>query len=251
MYLRAETRAAHDAFWALIRDALRDHGTLAPAALDRTLPHDQTWSRNDLILGQICNLPYRIVPHQAHRIGICDYALPGTPLGHYYSHFVVRADDPRDTPAAFAHARLAINEALSHSGWGSAWTYARDNGFTFENTVETGAHSASAAAIVAGTADIAAIDAISWQLIQRYDDTARHLRIIARTATSPGQTLITARANDPAPIRSALSQALSALPTTHQDTLLLRALVDLPDSAYTTMIVPDAPPNLHFRAKSA
>lgn len=252
MYLRAETRASHDAFWALTRDALRDYGCVAPDALDHTTPHHATWTRPDLLLGQICNLPYRAHVHaQTHRIGTCDYGLPDTPAGHYFSHFVVRADDPRDTPAAFAHARLAINESDSHSGWGAAWHYCQTHGFTFTNAIETGAHSASAHATVHGQADIAAIDAVSWQLIQRYDTSARHLRIIARTHNSPGQTLITAPRNDSAALRRAITAAVIALPQSHADTLMLRAIVSLPDAAYHDLPLPDAPPTAEITAKSA
>lgn len=252
MYLRAETRASHDAFWALTRDALRDDGVAAPDALDHATAHYTTWTRPDLVLGQICNLPYRAHVHaQTQRIGTCDYGLPDTPPGHYFSHFVVRADDPRDTPAAFAQARLAINEADSHSGWGAAWQHAQAHGFTFSRTVETGAHHASARAIVDGYADIAAVDAVSWQLIQRYDSRARHLRIIARTASSPGQTLITASCNDPAPLRRASDAALVALPKSHADTLMLRTIVSLPDADYHELPLPNAPPTTEIAAISA
>ncbi|QXT39203.1 phosphate/phosphite/phosphonate ABC transporter substrate-binding protein [Gymnodinialimonas ceratoperidinii] len=243
MYLRAETRAAHDAFYALIRDVLRDTGQPAPDRLDHVTPHTATWTRADLLLGQICNLPYRAHVHRhTHRVGTCDYALPDTPPGHYFSYFVTRADDPRDTPAAFAHGRLAVNEAHSHSGWGAAWNYGRDHGFAFTKAVLTGAHSASAIALVEGRADIACIDAISWQMIQRYDATAPRLRIIARTAPSPGQTLITARGNDPAALRRAVDAALIALPAPHRETLMLRGVVTLPDAAYHDLPLPEPVP---------
>lgn len=243
MYLRAETRAAHDAFWGLVRDALRDAGQPAPDGLDHVTPHTATWSRADLLLGQVCNLPYRARVHRhTHRVGTCDYGLPDTPPGHYFSWFVTRADDPRETPAAFADARLAVNEADSHSGWGAAWRFGRSRGFAFSRAVLTGAHKASARALVEGRADIACIDAISWQMIQRYDATAPRLRIIARTAPSPGQTLITARGNDPAPLRRALAAALIALPAPHRETLMLRDVVTLPDAAYHGMALPAPAP---------
>ncbi|ABD54052.1 phosphate/phosphite/phosphonate ABC transporter substrate-binding protein [Jannaschia sp. CCS1] len=258
MYLRDETRAAHDALWSLTRDALRDAGYRdqdghpAPNALDHATPHTATWTRPDLLLGQVCNLPYRTHVHAVTaRVGTCDYGLPDTPPGHYFSYFVIRKDDPRDTPAAFATARLAVNEPDSHSGWGAAWTYARQNGFTFTRAVLTGSHSASARALADGRADIACIDAISWQMIRRYDTSARHLRLIARTDTSPGQTLITARRNDPAPIRAAVTQALTALPAAHKDTLLLRGLADLPDADYHALAPPDPAPIAQNSAKIA
>lgn len=249
MYLRPETRDAHDAFWALTRDALRDHGHAAPDGLDHGVAHHTTWTRPDLLLGQICNLPYRRHAHShTFRVGTCDFGLPDTPPGHYFSHFVVRAYDPRAAPEDFATARLAVNEPHSHSGWGAVWTYAQAHGFAFRNAVLSGGHAASARAIAQGHADIAAIDAVSWQLITRYDTSARDLRIIGRTAASPGQTLITARTNDPAPLRAALDAALIALPQRHRETFLLRRLIDLPDAAYHDMSLPKAPPLVAQRA---
>lgn len=251
MYLRPETRPAHAAFWALTRDALRDHGCAAPDALSHDAPIHATWGRADLVLGQICNLPYNLHFHDTvQRIGASDYALPNAEPGQYYSLFVVRADDTRSTPAAFKDAKIAINEADSHSGWGAPWGYAHAHGFTWTRAVETGSHAKSAAAIAAGHADIAAIDAVSWRLIQRYDTCAQRLRVIGRTAASPGQTLITARANDPAPIRRAVTQALVALPQTHSQTLLLRAIVPLEDAAYDTVARPNMPPFQAFGVKT-
>jgi len=59
MYLRPENRAAHDAYWSVLRPALADRGIAAPASLDHSAPVHATWRRPDLVLGQICNYPYR------------------------------------------------------------------------------------------------------------------------------------------------------------------------------------------------
>ena len=95
------------------------------------------------------------------------------------------------------------------------------------------------------------MDAVSWQLIQRHDTSARHLRIIARTASSPGQTLITASRNDPTPLRQALTDALIALPNAHAETLMLRAIVSLPDAAYHDLPLPNPPPTTEIAVLSA
>lgn len=251
MYLRDETRAATEAFYALIRDALRDHGEDAPDALSHDAPIHGTWGRADLTLGQICSLPYRAdFAGKVTLIGAADYGLPGAGPGQYYSVFVVRADDPRDTPGAFANAPLAINEPGSHSGWGAPWLYGQTHGFAFSNVVQTGAHVASAQAVAEGAADIAAIDAVTWALIQRHEDQARDLRVIGRTAASAGLTFITARP-DPAPFRSAIAEAITALPSADADTLMLRALIPLPASAYTDLPIPTAPPVASNGAQSA
>lgn len=251
MYLRPETQPAHDALWALTRDALRDHGCVAPDALAHTAPVFATWTRPDLLLGQVCNLPYNVhFRSSTARIGTSDYALPDAAPGQYYSLLVVREDDPRTTPFAFSNATLAINERDSHSGWGAPWGYARDHGFAWARAIETGAHARSAAAIAAGHADIAAIDAISWRMIQRYDACAQRLRVIGRTKPSPGQTLITARAHDPAPIRAALAAALVALPQVYAHALMLRGLVALEDTAYDAVARPPSPPTAALAAKT-
>ncbi len=52
-----------------------------------------------------------------------------------------------------------MNEPDSHSGWGAPWGYARDAGFVWTRTIETGSHAKSAAAI-APLPD-AAYDAVS------------------------------------------------------------------------------------------
>lgn len=252
MYLREETRPATEAFWALTRDALRDHGISAPDTLTQDAPLHATWGRPDLVLGQICNLPYRADFHgRVTLIAAADYGLPDAPAGHYYSVFVTRASDPRTSLADFANARLAFNDPGSHSGWGAPWMVSQAQGFNWTRAVETGGHRASAKAIAEGEADIAAIDAVSWALIQRYDADASDLHVIGRTASSPGLTFIAALGADTAAYRAALSQALTAMPDGDQDTIMLRALVPLAGAEYTRLPLPPAPPLPSQQARSA
>jgi hypothetical protein len=113
MYDRPENRAAHDALWALIRDGLRARGIEAPDELDRQTPYDEGWGRPDLVLGQICNLPWRArFRDRVTVIGTSDYGIPDTPSGHYRSVIVARSEG--EVPAA---PRWAINDPLSCSGW--------------------------------------------------------------------------------------------------------------------------------------
>jgi ABC-type phosphate/phosphonate transport system substrate-binding protein len=73
----------------------------------------------------------------------------------------------------------------------------------------TGAHAASAEAVAVGEADVAAIDCVTFALLQRLRPAVtRPLRVLAWTAPSPGLPLITAVATS-AGARAAVSRALA------------------------------------------
>ncbi len=245
MYDRPETAAAHDALWALIRDGLRARDVAAPDALDRSVRTLARGTDRAVVLGQVCNLPLRHgLCGRLSRVGSGDYALPDTPPGHYYSHFVVRAQDDLapDTFHGRPGARFARNEADSHSGWGAPQLWAARTGLPpFPAMPETGSHLASARAVAEGRADMAAIDAISWRAMRRFDvDLVAALRLAGETGRSPGQTFVTA-APDPRPHRAALHAAIAALPAPHRRTLGLVGLVVLTDDAYAGLDPPGRP----------
>ncbi|HVG49578.1 MAG TPA: PhnD/SsuA/transferrin family substrate-binding protein [Rubellimicrobium sp.] len=233
MYDRPENRAAHDSLWSLIRDGLRRRGIGAPDALDRETPYDESWARPDLVLGQICNLPWRArFRDRVTLIGASDYGLPGAGPGEYYSLIVARADDPTPGP------RFALNDPLSNSGWDAGQDWARRKGVTIRPALVTGSHAESARAVTEGRADIAAIDAITWRMLLAWDPLAQRLRVLDRTASSPGQSFITRAGQDPAPYREAVGEAIRALPAPEAELLGLRAIVALPPSAYERALPP-------------
>ena len=239
MYDLPSSRAAHDAFWALIRDGLRARGVEAPDALDRETAYDAGWGRADLVLGQICNLPLRArFADKVTVIGTADYGLDGCPAGHYASVIVVRADAPKVTVTEALQQRFACNDTLSQSGFASAWMLAQSLGFDLEPTLITGAHTASMRAVVAGDVDCAALDAHTWRMAQLDDPMAARLRVIGITRPSPGMTFITRRGQDPAPYFKAIASAISSLNDADKATLGLRAIVRLPASDYDLPIPP-------------
>ena len=110
MYDRPANAAAHDQLWGLIRDNLRDAGVDAPDALDRETGYMTSWGRDDLVLGQICNLPLRAkFRPMVTMIGAADYGLPDCPAGHYNSVFIVHRDTDGDNPMDFIRGRFASN----------------------------------------------------------------------------------------------------------------------------------------------
>jgi ABC-type phosphate/phosphonate transport system substrate-binding protein len=233
MYDRPENVAAHDTIWELIRDGLRARGIAAPDTLDRATHHMDGWARPDLVLGQICNLPYRT--HFRDRvtvIGAADYGLPNAPAGHYFSVFIVRQDDRAETPLDCAGYRFAFNEPLSQSGWGAPSDWAHANGLRLNPTLHTRAHAASLQAVASGRADLAAIDAVTFRNLRRWEPASRAVRVIGMTHPTPGMTFITAPGNDPTVFRAVIADAIAALPDDHCDLLGLQDIVALPPVDY-------------------
>lgn len=243
MYDRPETAAAHDRLWALVREA---YGA-SPARLTRDYDDDLwgLWEHPALLCGVSCGLPLRTrLKGRVRLVGSLVNDLPGCPRGHYFSRIVIPAGaEPLPLPA-YATKRFAYNQAHSQSGWAAAQNHARVLGFQFRNTFETGAHRESARALAEGRADIAVIDAVSWALISEHDAFADRLRVIGATEPTPGEPVLTARGNNPAPLAAALSAAITALAPDDRARLHLAGFADaeeVPLSAYEAVPNPPGP----------
>ncbi len=211
MYDRPETFGANDRLWSLTKDALADRRVPAPDRLTRGIDPWTLWHRPDLVLAQTCGLPYRTGLHgKVELVATPVQDLPCEP-GFYFSEIVTRMDDPRSTPAEFDNARLAVNEQCSQSGWAAPRQWAAVNGISFGEILLTGSHSASSHAVAEGQSDLAAIDALTWKMIERWDAHAAGLRVVARTEPTPTLPYISARGSDSDLISRALDDAISEL----------------------------------------
>lgn len=238
MYDFSEIRGATDRFWSLIRDRLQADGIDAPAALHRGDPWGD-WNSADLVLSQTCGFPYRTALHdRVELVGTPDYGLPGAPPGYYFSQLVVRADRPGDW-ADFVTGRLALNGFDSQSGWAAPQNHAALSATRFTRFVKTGAHFNSVIAVCEGLADIAAIDAVTWRIIQRHrPHVAAQLRVVATTEPTPGLPLITAPGNDSDLLFGAISQAIAQLLPQDREDLGLRGVLRIAPDAYLAVPVP-------------
>ena len=243
MYDRAETSAAHDALWQAIRSALLARGLQAPATLDREIGLMAGWTHPELILGQTCGMPFRTKLHdRVTLVATFDYALPETPPGYYRSYFVTRADEAGVTPQDFIARRFAYNQPDSHSGWAGPQTWAMDRGLRFQPALETGAHRASARAVARGEADIAAIDAITWRGMTRWEpDLTRALKVVGQTEATPGLALIAHAEADADLLFAAVAQGLAALPAAERDLLGIASVQRIPAAAYLAVPTPAGP----------
>lgn len=241
MYDRPETAEANDRLWEAIRGALEGTFDDLPETLDRTRDAWSAWTAKDLVLGQTCGCPLRTRLYgEVQLVGTPDYGHDGCPPGYYYSVFVARKGTGRGLHQLDGKA-FAYNDSLSQSGWAGPIIHMQDAGLLPGSLVETGSHQASAKAVAEGRADLACLDILSWNMIQAYDDFAADLEVIDRTANTPGLPFITALGNDPAPLFTAIAQAISSLDAQTAETLHLKGLVALPMSDYLAVPTPPGP----------
>ena len=240
MYDWPEVRAETDRYWQAIRAAL-GHG---PDGLTRGFEdHMAHWQRPDLLLSQTCGMPYRSRLHdKVALVGTPDFGVAGCAPGFYCSVLVVNAQDDRAQLSDFADDIFAYNEGGSQSGWAAPAAHLAAFGRRFTRLLATGSHRASLRAVAEGRAAMAAIDAVTWELAQRHDPASARLRVLERTAPTPGLPYITAQGRDPAPLRAAITTAIAGLDAETRVALMLRGLVAIPARAYLAVPTPEAPP---------
>ena len=239
MYDMPHAAAAYDRFWSAIRDALGK----GPEHLTRTADPWPVWQSDRLLLAQTCGLPFRArLSHQVRLVGTPDYGLPGCPPGHYFSHIIRRRDDRRSLRDLAHTGTMAFNEPLSQSGWAAPVAHLANLGLRPGKTMQTGAHLASAHAVLEGHADYAAIDAITFQMWgQGHPQVNAGLEAFARTDPTPGLPLITHPVQNPKQIAQGVARAMDALPRDDRDILMLKGLVQIPQSTYCAIPIPQTP----------
>ncbi|OWJ64048.1 hypothetical protein BWR60_26680 [Inquilinus limosus] len=196
MYDFPEVRWATDALWAAVAARLSAAGIAAAPALDRESSLPDLWTDPALLLSQTCGNPYvRRHRDRLRLVATPCYSAPGCDGPRYSSLLVVREDAPGTGLADFGGSVCAVNEWGSLSGWVAlAAVLPEPPDRFFRAALVTGAHVDSLAAVAAGDADIAAIDCVTYALLQRYRPAATAgLRAIGRTATAPGLPLVTRR----------------------------------------------------------
>jgi len=218
MYDFAPLRAATDAFWSALAARLRAAGVAdVPSSLTRDVGHVDTWRDPRLLLGQACQYPLANSWREAVRlVAIPEYAAPGCEGSRYRSAIIVRAEDPARRLEDLRGRRCAVNERDSNSGSNllrAAIAPLAGRGRFFSSVELTGSHLASASSVASGTADVAAIDCVSYAHIGRlHAELAGRLRILDWTPSSPGLPYVTARASDPGTL-AALRGALTDVQT--------------------------------------
>lgn len=217
MYDFAWTGSALDAFWEALSTRLRGAGLEAPRSLSRDRPSEDIWRDLKLVFGQTCGYPYwRSLRDRVALVATPTYRFEGCEGASHCSFLVVRCGEANQGLAGFCGARAAINARDSNTGLNlfraAVAPLAQGRPF-FNGVVVTGAHAISLAAVAEGSADIAAIDCVSFALLrQGRPELVERMEVLQRTPSSPGLPFIASASMPPealATIRNCLFETLA------------------------------------------
>lgn len=240
MYERTQLAHIHRRLWELIRVELNNLGIESPETLSQNADEFSVWLNPELVLSQTCGMPYRTWLHgKVKLVGTPDYGVPGCEPGYYCSPIVVRKNDTRDTLLEFKDATFCFNQPFSQSGYAAPYWHAADFNFWFAQKFQSGSHLKSAIAVAKGQADIASLDAVTWRLIEQYEDVANQLRVLDWTTPTPGLPLITSLGQNQELILSAVDSALLKLEAQEKAALGIRCIVQIPSDEYMAIPNPD------------
>lgn len=216
MYDLPGLNAATDAWWAGLAEAFRAEGLSdVPDNLTRGGDVLELWTAPDLFFSQTCGYPLtHALAGEAALVATPVYACPGCEGGSYHSEILVRADDGVPGLAGLRGRRAAMNSADSQSGC-SALRHAvaalAEGGRFFCEVQESGSHLQSMRLVVEGTADVCAVDTVTYHLIARSQpELVARLRVLAASASAPALPYIARRDvgdDDLARLRAGLARA--------------------------------------------
>ncbi len=179
MYPFPQVRDATNQLWKSVRTNLG----WGPAELEWNVLTPTVWHEPNLLLAQCCGWPLAAeLPDSMAVVGTFDYAVPESMNGTYRSVIVTGTHRSLDELRADPSTMAAVNDHSSLSGWISlqhTW------GGEPQNFV-TAAHIESCRAVVAGRAQVACIDAVSFNLFGEFEPAAvAGLRIIGQGPRIP------------------------------------------------------------------
>lgn len=197
MYDLPEFRAATDAWWQGLARAFRRAAIAeVPDRLARETNYREAWLRPDLLFSQTCGYPLtHALAGRVRLVATPVYAAEGCEAANYCSFVVVQAGNAAADIADLRGAVCAFNGPDSQSGYNTLRAlvapYAQDGRF-FSRVVHSGGHAVSLELVASGAADVAAIDCVTYALLQRYRPAAlAGTRVLCRTDWAPNLPYIT------------------------------------------------------------
>jgi ABC-type phosphate/phosphonate transport system substrate-binding protein len=216
MYDPPPLHAAHDALWAAIAQRLHTDGVDgAPDRLTRGETPETIWGDPGLLLSQTCGYPLvNELKGRVQLVATPSYQAKGCDGPFHRSAVVVRAGDGASALADLRGRICAINAPTSNTGMNLLRSEIAPiaGGLPFFGSlVITGSHAASARLVAEGGADLAAIDCVTLDQMQRFEpEVTRRLRVLSWSVRSPGLPMITGASTSPATLQ-ALRRALDGV----------------------------------------
>ncbi len=213
-----ETRPATDELWRHLSDRLRRRGLRGvPRHLERQTSHVRQWHSGRLLFGQSCGydvvLPFR---DALQVLGTPRYTVAGCRGCCHRSLVVVHEHSAVRRLQDLRGSHCIINEVMSHSGMNALRALVAHHhrgGRFFAGVRVSGSHTASLALVRQRLADVAAIDCVTFGLLQRHRPGALDgVRVLCETPPVPAPPFVTRRAAPPelvAGLRQALIETLA------------------------------------------
>ncbi len=213
MYDFAEIRSATDQWWSGIARHMRRQGLRnIPQTLEREESTAILWLNKNLLFSQCCGFDVLY----SYRDSLLVLATPDYQSGtakphHYHSRVVVHGESEFKDLASLENSVAAINYRHSHSGMNALMSLIDPlgrNGHFFRRIAVTGSHLNSLSAVQNKRADVAAIDSVTYALMEKYRPSAvKDLVTIARTRDAPALPYVT-RINTERTIVLSMQEAL-------------------------------------------
>lgn len=206
MYLGAPD--AVQTLWTVLREALVLKGLQQlPEAISWPQDLHAHWRAPDLLLSQTCGYPLtHALQGQVQLLGCFRYAAPGCEGIYCRSVLIARKESAHLALEDFRNQRVAFNSTDSQSGYNALRALLAplaQQGRFFSQALATGGHRLSVDAVREGRADLAAIDCVTWALLQMHDAAATEgLCAIGHSAPYPGLPLITSLHTPPEQVQA-------------------------------------------------
>jgi ABC-type phosphate/phosphonate transport system substrate-binding protein len=202
MYDPPELQQVTDTWWQGLARLMQSQGiSNPPNQLSRADDDAAFWRRDDLLMSQTCGYPLMTAFRDHLKlIGTPHYNVPGCEGALYSSWVIVRADHPAQALVDLRGGICALNNRTSHSGMNAlrhALAPLADGRAFFAEVKVSGGHRQSVQMVAQGRADVAAIDCVTWALIEQVaPQELAGVRILTQTAKAPGLPYVTAAATD-------------------------------------------------------
>ncbi|HLW26050.1 MAG TPA: PhnD/SsuA/transferrin family substrate-binding protein [Steroidobacteraceae bacterium] len=186
------------AIWRTLLETLIERAQVPVAVIEHEPPAsiEALWGREDLGAVFMCGLPYARAQPPPHLIAApvpSPVAFSHAP--RYWSEWIVRTSSPARILSDTWGGRLALTVAHSQSGCIAAlahlMSFEAPTPLYRELIGPTQTPLGSLEAVAQGRADVAAIDAYAWALLERFrPQLTREVRIIDRTLPTPIPALV-------------------------------------------------------------
>jgi ABC-type phosphate/phosphonate transport system substrate-binding protein len=242
MYDMPEVQGALDSLWAGLAGHLKREGlSEVPDHIQHGRNLADLWNDPDLWFSQCCG--YDIVRRYAGRlrpVATPHYGAPECKGCDYASNVVVAEDCKANDVLEMFGAICVVTGLESHSGSNAlkALVGPRNrDGLFFSEVKVSGTHVASLEMIRRGEADVAAIDCVTYALLESYRPAAlAGIRKLGRTYRAPAIPYVTRWDDDDDRIECLRAGVLNAFSDPHLSTtrqaLYLKKVEALPVSAY-------------------